>query len=330
MIPDTPFAALLRSLPLASCPEIIPITTLHHIDGDASFLDALAVLADHNISAAPVVEAHRVIGFFDHRCAVSAVAASLEEALAGVDEAGRHPALLQALEQVDVLLRETKARDAMMAATRDWAPLPPTASLLDAAGLLAERVHRVVLVEDVEGRHKIDGLLCLSGLVQHIYRELAGGPELQRLLAQPVSAVETGAHGAVIQVQPDCPAHEAVLRMAREGASGVLIVGGHRPITALSRSDLRLCTQLHSFKALGATCLQFITEVRSRSLKTMYPSVHCTPDDPARRLLEKLGATGLHHVFVQQPHSGVIDVVSLRDLLRFLLEMGPSSAPEAA
>ena len=99
-------------------------------------------------------------------------------------------------------------------------------------------------------------------------------------------------------------------------------------MTALSSSDLRVLTTGHKFRLAGITALQLVQKSRALEANAR-PAVVCVRlTSHLSDVASKLSATGLHRVFVLDENEKPIGVVSVRDLISFVLPFVTSKTYE--
>ncbi len=90
-------------------------------------------------------------------------------------------------------------------------------------------------------------------------------------------------------------------------------------VTALSSSDLRVLTTGKKFKLTGISALQLVQKSRALEMNAR-PAVVCArASSPISAVASKLSATGLHRLFVLDDHEKPVGIISVRDLVRFIL-----------
>eukprot|EP00042_Codosiga_hollandica_P034178 m.237983 g.237983 ORF g.237983 m.237983 type:complete len:170 (-) comp54343_c1_seq2:158-667(-) len=90
-------------------------------------------------------------------------------------------------------------------------------------------------------------------------------------------------------------------------------------VTALSSSDLRVLTTGHKFRLKGITALQLVQKSRALEANAR-PAIVCARlTTHLSEIASKLAATGLHRIFILDDQENPIGVISVRDLIRFIL-----------
>ena len=90
-------------------------------------------------------------------------------------------------------------------------------------------------------------------------------------------------------------------------------------ITVLSTSDLRILTTGKKFRLLDISSLQLVQKSRALEANAR-PAVVCVRTTTTlAEIVKRLAATGLHRVYVLDENEKPIGVISLRDLIRYLL-----------
>ena len=87
----------------------------------------------------------------------------------------------------------------------------------------------------------------------------------------------------------------------------------------MSNSDLRVLTTGKKFRLFGTSALQLVQKSRMLEANAR-PAVVCVRVDTSLAdIVKRMAATGLHRVYILDDHEKPVGVVSLRDLIRFLL-----------
>jgi CBS domain-containing protein len=90
-------------------------------------------------------------------------------------------------------------------------------------------------------------------------------------------------------------------------------------VTTVSNSDLRVLTTGKKFRLFGISALQLVQKSRSLEANAR-PAVVCVRTTTTlTEIVKRLSATGLHRVYVLDEDEKPIGVISLRDLIRFVL-----------
>jgi CBS domain-containing protein len=90
-------------------------------------------------------------------------------------------------------------------------------------------------------------------------------------------------------------------------------------ITTISNSDLRVFTTGKKFRLFGVTALQLVQKSRMLEANAR-PAIVCVRITTSlTEIVKRLAATGLHRVYVLDEEEKPIGVISLRDLIRFIL-----------
>lgn len=90
-------------------------------------------------------------------------------------------------------------------------------------------------------------------------------------------------------------------------------------ITTLSNSDVRVFTTGKKFRLFGISALQLVQKSRSLEANAR-PAIVCVRvSTHMRDLVKRLAATGLHRVYILDEDEKPIGVISLRDIIRYIL-----------
>lgn len=297
-------------------------------------MSAFQKLIDAQVQSAPVREVGtgRWVGFLDLRDLVSYVILCYEfelkkateaerarEASAELHELPDSPAFLhRVLANEHATDKATMHRDPRkgittkyLAVRNRFVPVHPEDSMYRAAQLLgSSEIHRVPVV-DREGR--LVDIISQSNLIKFF-------SDNATRLASTLSATLTElglATKPVLHVLDSDTTLSAFQLMNSKHLSGLAVVNAAGVTVAnTSASDLKLFMAKPSFRLLRMPVFQYLNIIRRASMREGAPVVSVHPDDSLAKAIGKLSATGLHRVFVVDPASKPIGVLSLTDILR--------------
>jgi len=113
-------------------------------------------------------------------------------------------------------------------------------------------------------------------------------------------------------------AYEAFELMSKLDLSGLAVVDGTdgKLIHNTSATDIKLW--LIATSTLEQTIEQFLIEIRQLSLETKFPIAFCELDQGLSKVVNKLGATGYHRLWICDKDRKPTGVIALTDIFRFV------------
>jgi len=290
------------------------------IDATTPVDKAFKTLVENHISAAPIFDKAKntYVGFFDIADMVAYIVEMIHNHSA-TDQATPLPEVFNDLSHFLMVVTHyvpvTVDQVANHSHNNPFLPVYEDSSMLDVLSLLAHRgVHRVPVIDRTSGC--ITKLITQSAVTKWFTRH----PE-----ALAVFGDETVGHSSmglcnVLTISSESPAIRALELLASSKLSGIGLVDTTGVmITTLSNSDLRILTTGKKFRLFGITALQLVQKSRALEANAR-PAIVCVRTTNALTdIVKRLSATGLHRVYVLDDHEKPIGVISLRDLIRFIL-----------
>lgn len=99
----------------------------------------------------------------------------------------------------------------------------------------------------------------------------------------------------------------------------VLDETSHTLVGSLSMSDIRLVFRQQRYRMLLDTCLHFIQTQREESVFESYPYYAVQKNASLAKVIEKIIATHVHHLYVVDDQHHATSVISLTDILEVLV-----------
>lgn len=228
----------------------------------------------------------------------------------------------------------------------------PTTSLGKIVALMAERVHRVAVLDPET--NMVVGIISQSGLLAKLAENMDMlGDEvtkpissfLPRLTSGTTSGAVTGAGAgtgeaasspAVLSVKQGAPARAALELMAANNVSGVALVDDTgRLVTNMSASDVRMMAResLDKFDVLELPCLEFVSRMREAAAKAgvrahsnfvadgerkVDRAICISATDSLMTVINLLVASHLHRVYVVDGEHRPTGVVSITDIMAII------------
>lgn len=216
--------------------------------------------------------------------------------------------------------------------TEPFITVPSSATLLTAAEILGNGVHRIAITDAKDGS-ELEGMLSQRRLIRYIWENGRLFKSLEPLFQTSLKELGVGSTN-IITINGDELVIDAVQKMHGEGVSSLAVVDANNMLLGnISIVDVRLLTKSSQSSLLKNTCKQFLTVILSnRGLvdgKDSFPIFHVTAESTLGRTIAKLVATNAHRLWIVQPPKdgqsfmggvgGVLTgVVSLTDIIYLL------------
>jgi 5'-AMP-activated protein kinase regulatory gamma subunit len=282
------------------------------LDSTAQVVQGFQKLLDNNILSAPVwdVKEGKYIGFLDIRDLVSFCVFI-------------HDNNLEAESLLDIVNFGAK----MFKHATDGVTLPylarrnpvhavkHTASLHEVVEILTKGgVRRVPVVDDAG---KVINIVSQSSIIQFINKHLN---DIKPLFEEKLEDLPIG-NSPVLAVSKETRAIDVFRMMDQHNRSGVAVVDPTGSLLGYtSGPDLKLFIQTPSLGVLQLPIMTFLNQIRCQSIDIATPVTTCSLHEPAKILIGKLVATRAHRVFIVTNDYKPSKVVSIVDLLRYILE----------
>mmetsp|Transcript_9964 Transcript_9964/g.15364 ORF Transcript_9964/g.15364 Transcript_9964/m.15364 type:complete len:334 (-) Transcript_9964:202-1203(-) len=297
------------------------IKTVIEIDSETKPIDAADTLWSNNILGAPVWDeiSKKYMGFFDMRDILSAVVAANKamenESKPGHDTTVWVKSFEEMIKEKDSLFNLTylSARHPFMECKID-------ANLVEMATLLADpKCHRVGITNG-SGSNRCVNIVSRAGLCKFL-AEKVSADKLDEMLAD--AGLEYNKE--IVCIQSDAPAFEAFEVMDRQNLSGLAVVDDEGKLVGnTSARDAKMAAIDQGKTEMQKDILSYLAAVRQTQFakggKDRYPVclIH-ESDATVGRVLHLLAKTGYHRVFVTDEDSKPIGVVSVFDIIRFIV-----------
>lgn len=294
------------------------------IDSAIGLQAAFSTLVQNNILSAPVSEGGKFIGFLDIRDLVSFVlfasrehakqkALSLDELMSKEGFFQPHPALM--IEQTKMYDNPLQAITVSYLCRRNrFEAVTTQDKLIRVLELLSTKELHRVPVQDGEGR--VVAVISQSNIIDFVSHILAKEPNA---LQQSIADLKLG-HSPVYSALGTAPAALAFDLMDKKQVFGLAVVDAHGALVGnISASDIKLFLQSPHFGLLTEPCLEFLTAIRRRELRTRVPAAVVSPSAPLSSVVNKLSATRMHRLFVCDDAHRPTHVITHTDVLAALL-----------
>lgn len=297
------------------------IKTVIEIDSETKPIDAADTLWTNNILGAPVWNdsAKKYIGFFDMRDILSAVVAA-SKALENEPKPGHDTTIWvksfeEMIKEKDALFNLTylSGRHPFMSCKTD-------ANLIELATLLADpKCHRVGITNGSDTNRCVN-IISRSGLCKFLADKVSADK-----LDETLADVGLEYNKEIVCIRDDAPAFEAFEVMDRQNISGLAVVDDEGKLLGnTSARDVKMAAIDQGKTAMKQDILSYLAAVRQTQFakggKDRYPVclIH-ESDATVGRVLHLLAKTGYHRVFVTDEDSKPIGVVSVFDIIRFIV-----------
>ena len=278
------------------------------IDSTMSPMEASQILWQNNILGAPVWdnEHQKYLGFFDMRDTLSAVIASHQ------DVKGEKSMNLMTKWFEDMNVTVT-----YLAARNPFYYCRPDTSLEDVCKLLVKhKCHRIPVVSQDTGRCQsiISQSALVKSLVEHVHDPLdetltQAGLEYKKDIVQ---APDTATALYVFQL------------LDSHRLSGIAVVDDEtgKLVGNTSARDIKLSVLGSQDATMDQDILSYLARVRQSTFtkKERYPSAHVSEDSTVGHAIRLLAKTGYHRVFVVDKDTKPVGVISVADIIRFVVE----------
>jgi len=282
-----------------------------YLDSTEQVVQGFQKLLDNNILSAPVWEAKegKYIGFLDVRDLVSFCVFINDNNL-------------EAESLLDIVNFGAKmfkhATDGVtlpyLARRNQFHAVKHTATLHDVAEILTKGIRRVPVVDD---SGKVINIVSQSSIIQFVGKHLK---EISPVFSEKLEDIKLGS-SPVLTVAKETRAIDVFRMMDQHMRSGVGVVDESGVLLGYtSGPDLKLFIQTPSLGVLQLPIMIFLNKIRAQSIDIATPVITCNLTEVASMLIGKLVATRSHRVFVVTHDYKPVKVISIVDLLRYILE----------
>lgn len=286
------------------------------LQSTSTVLDGFKTLIEHQISSCPVYDEkhHTYIGMFD----TSDFAAYVTQVVEHQDSCPTDFCDLgDLLLTMGRLCPKTMESVVNLAGNNPFVPVhlhDPLTKVLELLGLRG--LHRVPVLDD---KGKVVKILTQSSVAAFLQKH-AWEP-LHSLEHETIENTSLGLKH-VVTIREDHAALEALKLMQKNSISGIGVTDPHgRLITSLSNTDLRVVVSGSKFRFSGISVLEFVQKSRSLDGPREKPAVvTCSVHTTLPTLLAKMVQAHLHRIYITNDDQHVIGIVSLKDLLRYVLQ----------
>eukprot|EP00808_Paulinella_micropora_P025167 g71402.t1 len=294
------------------CKEIKGTDKVVELSSAMKPIDGFKQLLDSNILSAPVWddEKKEYTGFLDVRDLVASALHVMDEKK---EEAIAHDGFL-----TTAVSHSFKGQDpslAYLSRRNPFKPLKPESTLLEAAELLRGRnVHRVPIL-DKQGR--VASIVSQSSIIDFILKHKAVATEE---LKQTLREINLG-FKTVKTVRAVDTARTAFALLAETNLSGIGVTDEEGTLIGnTSARDIKYFIK-NGGASLDSPIMDYLAMIRQKPSKTdKYPVSAVKESTTLGRLLGIMGATKYHRLFIENSEGQPIGVVSVTDLLVYILK----------
>jgi len=291
-------------------------------------VEAAKELWKHNVLGAPVWDDKnkKYIGFFDVRDLLSTVVASHKEQ-EGLDKTTFPAKWFKS--------RSTKSTTSTftvsyLAARDPFVSLTDDATLEDICKLCSDRsCHRVPIVDKTTGR--CTRIVSQSALVKFLVQHLADnkGQALDDKFSIPLVDCKSMPYKKQVVTAPDtATARDVFELMDSNRLSGIAIVdpsdGSLKGNTSATDIKLAVAVEEGAVVDLNLDIMSYLSEVRQvvnvKNSDTRYPFTSVKESSTVGHCMRVLAKTGYHRVFVVDQMLKPIGVISVTDIVKFIVE----------
>jgi len=190
-----------------------------------------------------------------------------------------------------------------------------TASLQDVVEILVKGIRRVPVINETG---KVINIVSQSSIIQFVNKHLG---DIRPLFEEKIEELNVGS-APVLTVTKETRAIDVFRMMDHHMRSGVAVVDASGSLLGYtSGPDLKLFIQTPSLGVLQLPIMTFLSQIRSQSIDISTPVTTCSLHEPGTILIGKLVATRSHRVFVVTSDYRPFKVISIVDLLRYILDL---------
>lgn len=296
-------------------------TEIVELPSNCSVVDAFRSLVDKHVRSAPVWDEaeKKYLGFFDTSDFLCYVVAVIEKQNKDSSESPVEFCDLNDLLQTVSELHPDASKVSSVcnaSGNNPYYNVMPSMPLSDIFTLLADQgLHRITVVDPLS--HKISKIISQSNITSFLMKHPAVLAPLKGITVEASNFFKS----PVVSVKESDLVIEAFYLMRDNKLSGIAVVDENgKLISSISNSDLRAVVKGKAFQFNACTVLEFLQRSRAMDGPNVRPAVvTVTMQTSLYDAMSKLAATGLHRLYVTNPEHDLLGVISLKDILRFLI-----------
>jgi len=284
------------------------------LDAQVEPKQAIKVLIENKIRAAPVVDNSKFIGVLDLRDTIKFALESYHKKVASDENVVKEQAMMWLTSSPHISTNTLS----YLAKMRPFTTVKSTDSILVVADALANGHHIVGVID--EDKKELTNILTQGQLFQQVAAKWNAGPfkddasdavKLQSLMDLKYIT------SPVKSVMGNVKAADAFGQMAKYNLSGLAVVDSDgNLIHNTSATDIKLWLQSETL--LEDTIENFLISIRKASLDERFPVTMCMLQDSFKRAVQKLHATKYHRMWIVDDKKKPIGVLALTDVFKYL------------
>lgn len=296
---------LLASCTVASFNKPHRVITL---TSDISLAEGFKILLDNTICSAPVQKNGEFIGFLDIRDLVTFVVVSHDD-----ESVHGNYQLRNIIKTGQAKMEGVQVSTEIFARRHKFCPVSLSSTILEVAKILAvPDVHRVPVVEDGRVVNIISQSSVVNFLASNLMGTIFSGSDTA------IGSLNIG-NSPVVSVTSTTSVIDAFRVLDQQKKSGIAIVQNGKLVGCTNGKDLGLFLANPNLSMLKLPMLEFLKQVRLRSVTEVLPYEAGNSSDKLSRLLGRFSASKIHRVIVVE--NGVpLKVISITDILHYLLQ----------
>jgi len=297
-------ADYLKSIQVSVLPAV---DTIHHVLTTDTAAQALKVLRNHNVLSAPILdkEKNMYVGFIDMVDLVTFLVDITQEAeLMG-------EGFLQLLEEGTRFATTPVTSISNFSSRNPFVPVRSDASLYAVIEVLAKHgVHRVPIVNN---QNRVINIITQSAVIAFLAKNLK---ELGSVVNSTLADLHTGSKDAVT-VNISSRTIDAFKAMSQHRISAVAVVDNEGILLAnVSVRDIRaVSSDARIIQRMYLPVREFLVKMNEDKIDILNPGISCHSTDTYGAVLQKLGATRVHRIYIVDSRWHPTGVLSLSDAL---------------
>jgi 5'-AMP-activated protein kinase regulatory gamma subunit len=285
-------------------------------------VEAAKQLWNHKILGAPVYdEKHKkYVGFFDMRDLLSSVVASHK----AQQESNDVKKTQWFLEQPNNPHQKSGFTVSYLAARNPFVCLTNDATLKDVCKtFVSRRCHRVPIVDGQTGR--CINILSQSALVKFLAEHAADSEELKSKFDETLEQAGFPYKKEVAAAPVTATASDVFELMDSKRMSGIALTDHENGalVGNTSAADIKLAVSVEEGETadLSLDIMSYLSAVRQeQTMEAKYPNTHVKESSTVGRAIKLLAKTGYHRVFVVDDDMKPVGVISVTDVVKFLMD----------
>lgn len=313
--------------------DLVQREQLITVDGDTSVENAFHIMDEHDLTSLPIRETVNGKTKVSHTFDYADLNAYLLLVLGHLEPLDQSSDTLDNVQRARQGLPVPVSFVSQLGIADPYVVVPGSATLLTAAEILGNGVHRIAVSSD-KNTEDVVGVISQRRLVRYIWENSRSFKSLEPILQKTLHELNIGSKH-VMHIDADAPVIEALQLMQNEGVSSLAVVDSSQNmmlIGNISIVDVRLLTKYSQSPLLKSSCKQFLHVILSkRGLqdgRDSFPVFYVTKETSLARTMAKMVATRSHRLWITQsaaPQESpttslqtdgkVVGVVSLTDIL---------------